>query len=152
MICYCTWLTSTKSTTCFGVCLQTNIIHACYLRSKQISPKFNFYYLCISYTRMLALLISPNASPTANRVDLSFRATIGYTRTTSFNAAIELWRQILRMTEFPGSIVCNTKLITCKPVHKLDYNTESIYTKNYFFNLQNTHCRKSYIIQEKIMD
>lgn len=39
---------------------------------------------------MLALLISPIASPTARRVEVSFNATMGNTRTTSFSTVIEL--------------------------------------------------------------
>uniref|UniRef100_A0A2P2LLD7 Uncharacterized protein MANES_02G016800 n=1 Tax=Rhizophora mucronata TaxID=61149 RepID=A0A2P2LLD7_RHIMU len=61
---------------------------------------------------MLALLTSPIASPTANLVDALFRATMGNTRTTSFSAIIELWRQVLRMTVLPGSMVCKIKLTT----------------------------------------
>lgn len=59
----------------------------------------------MSYMRIQALLISVIASPIANLVDESFRITIGNTRTTSLNVAIEVGRQVLRMTVLLGSIV-----------------------------------------------
>lgn len=93
-----------------SICSQTAELVIIYLHKIYVQ---RLDYLFISYTRILALLCSANASPTASRVDKSFRLTMGYTRTTSFNAAIELWRHVFRMAEFAGSMVSKTKLTTC---------------------------------------
>uniref|UniRef100_A0A0A9D5G0 Uncharacterized protein n=1 Tax=Arundo donax TaxID=35708 RepID=A0A0A9D5G0_ARUDO len=65
-----------------------------------------FVTLSMSYTRIVALCISPIASPTANLVMDSLRATIGNTRAISLRAIIELIIQALRIIKLLGSIVC----------------------------------------------